>query len=193
MASVSDTKIKSKSLNTTQLLLKAIDFAAIKHKDQRRKDPNKTPYINHPVGVAQIISQEANISDIDILIGAVLHDTVEDTDTTLDEIQDVFGSKIRLIVDEVSDDKLKSKDERKQAQIDKSPFVSYEAKIVKLADKLYNLRDLERQTPRGWTEERVQEYFVWASKVCCSIRGVCKPLDEKLDDIFSNRGIVLSN
>ena len=193
MAAASDMNLKKSgtNLDTTQLLLKAIDFAAIKHKDQRRKDPNKTPYINHPIGVAQIISKEANISDIDILIGAVLHDTVEDTETTLDEIEEVFGSKIRIIVDEVSDDKLKSKEERKQAQIDKSPFVSYEAKIVKLADKLYNLRDLERQTPEGWTEARVQEYFVWASKVCSSIRGVCKPLDKKLDELFTNRDIVL--
>ena len=123
------------------------------------------------------------------MIGAVLHDTVEDTDTTLEEIEDVFGSKLRLIVDEVSDDKNKSKDERKQAQIDKSPFVSYEAKIVKLADKLYNLRDLERQTPEGWTPERVQEYFVWASKVCNGIRGVCNVLDTKLDKMFEKRGI----
>jgi len=190
MAAASNSKMSS-DLNNTQRLLKAIDFAAIKHKDQRRKDPNQTPYINHPVGVAQIISDEAHISDIDILVGAVLHDTVEDTETTLDEIEDVFGSKMRLIVDEVSDDKNKSKEERKQAQIDKSPFVSYEAKIVKLADKLYNLRDLERQTPKGWTEERVQEYFVWASKVCNGIRGTCKILDSKLDEMFVKRNITI--
>lgn len=175
--------------NNIYRLMKSLDFAAIKHKDQRRKDPNQTPYINHPIGVAQIISKEANIVDTDILIAAILHDTVEDTDTTLDEIQDIFGSKIGNIVSEVTDDKALSKEARKQAQIDKSPFVSYEAKIVKLADKLYNLRDLERQTPIGWTEERVQEYFIWASKVCDGIRGVCKPLDSSLDKMFINRGI----
>lgn len=179
------------NLNNLQRFVEAVDFAAVKHTNQRRKDPNETPYINHPIGVAQIISNEANIYNVDILIGAILHDTVEDTDTTLEEIENVFGSKMRSIVSEVSDDKTKSKEERKQAQIDKSPFVSYEAKIVKLADKLYNLRDLERQTPKGWNEERVQEYFVWASKVCNSIRGVCKPLDEKLDEMFVKRGISL--
>jgi len=191
MAAAGDNNIMNNEQNSIHRLLKAFDFAAVKHKDQRRKDPNKTPYINHPIGVAQIISKEANITDPDILIAAVLHDTVEDTDTTLEEIQDIFGSKIKCIVDEVSDDKHKSKEERKQAQIDKSPFASYEAKIVKLADKLYNLRDLERQTPEGWTEERVQEYFVWASKVCNGIRGVCKPLDAALDKMFTNRGIAL--
>lgn len=190
MAAATNNNMMNSEQNNIHRLMKALDFAAIKHKDQRRKDPNETPYINHPIGVAQIISKEANITDTDILIAAILHDTVEDTDTTLEEIQDLFGSKIRNIVFEVTDDKASSKDARKQAQIDKSPFASYEAKIVKLADKLYNLRDLERQTPVGWTEERVQEYFVWASRVCDGIRGVCKSLDKSLDIMFTDRGIL---
>lgn len=128
-------------------VMKAADFAARKHRDQRRKDPQKTPYINHPIGVANILINEGDIDDPVVLQAALLHDTVEDTDTTLDEIEEHFGTKVRGIVDEVSDDKDLSKQERKRLQVVHAPHKSREAKLVKLADKLYNLRDLHRVVP----------------------------------------------
>lgn len=132
-----------------------MNFAAIKHRDQRRKDSKETPYINHPVGVAHILSSEGNITDLDVLMAALLHDTVEDTDTSIDEIENVFGPKIRGIVAEVTDDKSLPKQERKRLQIEHALTASREAKLVKLADKLYNLRDLQKEIPQGWTEVRL--------------------------------------
>lgn len=108
-------------------------------------------------GVANILTSEGNITDLDVLMAAILHDTVEDTETTFQELEDNFGVKIRKIVEECSDDKNKSRMERKRLQIEHAQSSSYEAKLVKLADKLYNLRDLERCRPKGWTE--VCEFF----------------------------------
>ncbi|RHZ87439.1 hypothetical protein Glove_34g93 [Diversispora epigaea] len=135
--------------------LDAIDFAAKKHAFQRRKDVERTPYINHPIGVAKNLA-DACIFDLATIQAAILHDTVEDTDTTFEEIEERFGKEVRDIVDEVTDDKELPYSERKRLQI---------AKAVKLADKLNNLRDMQRSIPVDWTEKRVQEYFQWAKKV----------------------------
>lgn len=137
-----------------KLYTKCINFAAIKHRDQRRKDSKETPYINHPIGVAYILTSEGNVTDLDVVIAAILHDTVEDTDTSFDEIENEFGSKIRDIVAEVTDDKSLPKMERKRLQIEHALTASREAKLVKLADKLYNLRDLQKEIPKEWTEVR---------------------------------------
>lgn len=157
---------------------KCIDFAARKHRDQRRKDPEKTPYINHPIGEIEIsvwpfyvhcikwcfvvvsgvacILAEADIADIKVLMAAILHDTVEDTDTTFDELDEHFGEEVRKIVAECTDDKSLEKQERKRLQIEHAKSISKRGKLVKLADKLYNLRDLERSLPAGWTEVRIK-------------------------------------
>lgn len=137
-----------------KLYTKCINFAAIKHRDQRRSDSKETPYINHPIGVAYILTSEGNVTDLDVVVAAILHDTVEDTDTSFDEIENEFGSKIRDIVAEVTDDKSLPKMERKRLQIEHALTASREAKLVKLADKLYNLRDLQKEIPKGWTEVR---------------------------------------
>ncbi|XP_043934215.1 guanosine-3',5'-bis(diphosphate) 3'-pyrophosphohydrolase MESH1 [Protopterus annectens] len=173
------------------VLLEALDFAAKKHRCQKRKDPEGTPYINHPIGVAKILSHEAGITDITVLQAAVLHDTVEDTNATFSEIEEKFGVLVRQIVEEVTDDKSLPKLQRKQLQIEHAPHCSHQAKLVKLADKLYNLRDLKRSTPVGWTEKRVQEYFVWASQVVKGLRGTQPILEERLDELFKERGIVI--
>ncbi|XP_067829377.1 guanosine-3',5'-bis(diphosphate) 3'-pyrophosphohydrolase MESH1 isoform X2 [Heptranchias perlo] len=173
-----------------QQILEAADFAAKKHKNQRRNDPEGTPYINHPLGVSRILSHEAAITDVVVLQAALLHDTVEDTDTTFAEIEEKFGEKVRSIVAEVTDDKSLLKEERKQRQIEHAPHCSREAKLVKLADKLYNLRDLKRCTPVGWTERRVEEYFIWASQVVGGLRGTNQVLEKSLDALFKERNIL---
>merc|ERR1711953_394455 len=159
-------------MNDTIRIIAATDFAAMKHRDQRRKDAEETPYINHPIGVAQILTEEGGITDADVIIGALLHDTVEDTDTTLDEIEEKFGSRVRHIVDQVTDDKNLPKMERKRLQVENAPKKTKEAKLVKLADKLYNLRDLNRCTPKDWDEERAQNYFIWAKQVVSGLRNL---------------------
>lgn len=161
-----------------------VAFAAEKHRDQRRKDPLKTPYINHPIGVAQILSSEAGIADLDTLMAALLHDTVEDTNTTFNEIEARYGQSVRSIVEEVTDDKSLPKLERKRLQIEHAAGSSPKAKIVKLADKLYNLRDLQLCLPEGWTEDRRQEYYRWAKRVVDNLRGTNEVLEKELYSIF---------
>lgn len=170
-------------------LLFAIDFAAKKHKDQRRKDPDETPYINHPIGVAHSLAHEGKVEDINVLKAAILHDTVEDTDTTIEEVKEVFGPVVAGIVAEVTDEKGLKVAERKRLQVVNAPKKSREAKLVKLADKLYNLRDLDRVTPTGWTKERVEEYFLWAAQVIKGCRGTNELLEKQLDDLFEKHGV----
>ncbi|GJQ69375.1 hypothetical protein Trydic_g6499 [Trypoxylus dichotomus] len=149
-----------------QKVIKCVNFATIKHKDQRRKDIEKTPYINHPIGVAYILTNEANISDLAVVQAALLHDTVEDTNTTFEEIKMHFGIEVHDIVVEVTDDKSLPRQTRRNLQIEHASSSSYKAKLVKLADKLYNLRDLQKSIPVGWSKEAVQEYFEFSKKVC---------------------------
>lgn len=180
-----------------QILVRTADFAARKHTAQKRKD-NLTPYINHPIGVANILANEAGIDDLVTLQAAILHDTVEDTDTSLDELEHHFGRSVRSIVAEVTDDKALDKKERKRLQVVKAPSLSSAAKHVKLADKLYNLRDICRCRPldeRGvepWTERRCQEYFQWAADVVRALgRGTNPTLERLLAEVLSAKGVKL--
>ncbi|KZC09867.1 PREDICTED: guanosine-3',5'-bis(diphosphate) 3'-pyrophosphohydrolase MESH1 [Dufourea novaeangliae] len=169
------------------LVMKCVNFAAVKHKDQRRKDTEETPYINHPIGVANILIQEGNIYDPPVILAALLHDTVEDTDCTFEQIENEFGKEVCGIVREVTDDKSLPKAERKRLQIENASKRSYKAKLVTLADKLYNLRDIEKATPVGWTAERVKEYFKWSKAVIDGCRKTNFTLERELDLIYANR------
>ncbi|XP_064845624.1 guanosine-3',5'-bis(diphosphate) 3'-pyrophosphohydrolase MESH1-like [Oncorhynchus masou masou] len=173
------------------ILLETVNFAAEKHRNQRRKDAEQTPYITHPIGVARILSHEGGITDIEVLQAALLHDTVEDTDTSIGELQIVFGQTVAQLVQEVTDDKALSKEETKRKQVEYAPHASHQAKLVKLADKLYNLRDINRSTPTGWSAERVQEYFVWAAQVVRGLRGTNPALERHLEELFKQRGVEL--
>ncbi|KAJ7416762.1 Guanosine-3',5'-bis(diphosphate) 3'-pyrophosphohydrolase MESH1 [Willisornis vidua] len=170
-------------------LLEAADFAARKHKEQRRKDPEGTPYINHPIGVARILAHEAGVTDVVVLQAALLHDTVEDTDTTFSELELRFGPEVRRVVQEVTDDKALPQAERKRLQVERARGCSARARLVLLADKLHNLRDLNRCTPRGWSAERVQEYFRWAARVVWALRGTSARLEGALQRLFEERGV----
>ncbi len=140
-------------------LLAAIAFATNKHRDQRRKDAAASPHINHPIALANVPANEAEIDDERILIAAVLHDTLEDTETTEQELVRHFGKEIADIVLEVSDDKALPKAIRKQQQIDHAPHISRRAKLVKLADKICNLRDITNSPLHDQSLQRCQEYF----------------------------------
>lgn len=181
-------KCINKDLSKEELLsfvIKCANFAAEKHRNQRRKDVDQTPYINHPLGVANILIQEGNVFEPVVILAAILHDTVEDTDTTFAEIEKEFGSRVCQVVREVTDDKTLPKAERKRLQIEHAPNTSREAKLVKLADKLYNLRDLEKCVPIGWTSERVKEYFKWAKAVVDGCRQTNPALETELDILFA--------
>ncbi|XP_046850828.1 guanosine-3',5'-bis(diphosphate) 3'-pyrophosphohydrolase MESH1-like, partial [Xenia sp. Carnegie-2017] len=148
-------------------------------------NPQQTPYINHPIGVAYILWKEGDVTDIVVLQAAILHDTVEDTDTTFEEIERIFGTEVMNLVKEVTDDKSLPKQERKRLQVEHASASSSKAKLVKLADKLYNLRDLEKATPIEWTEQRVQEYFHWSRRVFQGLKGTNQKLDQELERILN--------
>ncbi|XP_008479896.1 guanosine-3',5'-bis(diphosphate) 3'-pyrophosphohydrolase MESH1 isoform X2 [Diaphorina citri] len=166
-------------------IVKATDFASHKHHFQRRKDPEGTPYIEHPVAVAHILTHLGKVSNPVVIISALLHDTVEDTDTTFEEIEREFGPRVRSVVEELTDNKHMTRDERKRCQILHAPHSSHEAKLVKLADKLHNLRDIERSLPVNWTEERKTQYFNWARDVVQGLRGTNAPIEAELDALFA--------
>jgi len=140
--------------NPALLILNACDFAADKHRSQRRKDKARTPYINHPLTVTRVLANEGGVKDAEILAAAILHDTLEDTETTLDELQREFGVRIAALVAEVTDDKSLPKPLRKQLQIDHAPYKSRGAAVIKVADKICNLRDLAGSPPKRWSEGR---------------------------------------
>ena len=169
------------------LLLKALAFAAHKHRDQRRKDADASPYINHPIALADVLVNEGGVSDVEVVCAALLHDTVEDTATTPQELADAFGPRIARIVAEVTDDKRLPKAERKRLQIEHAPHISREAKLVKLADKLCNLRDVADRPPAGWSLERRQEYFDWARQVIDGLRGTHARLEAAFDAACAGR------
>ncbi|XP_046432501.1 guanosine-3',5'-bis(diphosphate) 3'-pyrophosphohydrolase MESH1 isoform X2 [Neodiprion fabricii] len=169
------------------MVLKCANFAAEKHSNQRRKDAAETPYINHPLGVANILANEGSVYDPIVILAALLHDTVEDTETSFEEIEKEFGETVRKVVAEVTDDKSLPKAERKRLQIENATSRSDRAKLVTLADKIYNLRDIQKSPPLGWSDIRVREYFQWAKKVVDNCRGTNSALENTLDSIFAKQ------
>jgi guanosine-3',5'-bis(diphosphate) 3'-pyrophosphohydrolase len=169
-----------------ELVLRAAAFAAEKHRRGTRKDEEATPYINHPIQLAYILVQ-AGIDDAVVLAAALLHDTIEDTETTLEELQIVFGHEIAGIVAECSDDKRLTKLERKQAQIDHAAHISKRAKLVKMADKIANVNDIHDAPPAGWSVERKREYFDWAKRVVDQMRGTHPALEARFDAEYTRR------
>jgi len=168
------------------LLIKAMSFAAHKHKDQRRKDKEASPYINHPIGLAEVLVNVGDVTDINTICAALLHDTVEDTETTTEELTENFGAEISDIVMEVTDDKSLSREERKQAQIDHAMHLSKQARAVKLADKICNLGDVS-ESPPDWPLERRQQYFDWARNVIDELRGEWSELEAEFDRRYQLR------
>jgi len=160
----------------------ATGFAALKHDGQYRKGEGNTPYIHHPVEVAAILAEVGAVTDTDLLRAALLHDTIEDTQTTSEEIETHFGSRVCSIVLEVSDNKSLQKHERKAAQIEHSPHLSKEAQFLKLADKTSNVHDVAFSAPVDWPAERQLEYFAWAEEVVAGLRGCNAALEALFDE-----------
>jgi len=165
------------------LIVKAASFAAGKHRDQRRKNGD-IPYINHPLGVARLLTEVGGVRDTNVIVGAILHDTVEDTDATHGELVREFGEKIAAIVGEVTDDKALAKVERKRQQVEHAKSMSPEGRLVKLADKLYNLGDLATLPPPSWSLGRIQGYFCWAWTVVHALGDVNEGLQREIDELF---------
>jgi GTP diphosphokinase / guanosine-3',5'-bis(diphosphate) 3'-diphosphatase len=168
-------------------VIRALAFAAHKHRRQRRKDREASPYINHPIDLADILANEAGVVDPVVLCAAILHDTVEDTDTTPAELEACFGAEVRALVAEVTDDKSLPKDERKRLQEEHAPRASFRAQQVKLADKISNLRDLVDRPPATWDLDRKRAYFDWCKRVADGVRGRHAALEALFDAAYQGR------
>ncbi|MEZ4400675.1 MAG: HD domain-containing protein [Kofleriaceae bacterium] len=168
-------------MDATGQLLSALAFAADRHRHQRRKDATASPYINHPIALAEVLWHVGGVRDPVTLVAALLHDTVEDTATSTAELAARFGPEVAATVAEVTDDKSLPKDRRKQLQVEHAPHLSTPAKLVKLADKICNLRDLIDAPPASWPPERRAAYAAWTAQVIDGLRGVCPALEAMFD------------
>ncbi len=167
------------------LLLNALQFATIKHRHQRRKNSEAIPYINHPIEVTTTLWKIGGIREINTLMAALLHDTLEDTNTTEQEILEQFGEEVLSLVKEVTDDINLPKQQRKLTQIETAPYKSIAAKQIKLADKICNIYDIAYSPPCDWSLERRQEYLDWTVKVTAGLRGVNPALENHYDTVLS--------
>jgi GTP diphosphokinase / guanosine-3',5'-bis(diphosphate) 3'-diphosphatase len=166
------------------LLVRAYDFAARKHLMQRRKGIAAEPYVNHLTEVAGLLAEATAGADARLIAGGILHDTLEDTDATREELAAAFGADIAALVAEVTDDKSLKKAERKRLQVENAPKKSARAKMIKLADKTSNLRALAHSPPADWESARKHEYFEWAWAVVAGCRGVNAFLETVFDDAW---------
>ena len=166
-------------------LLDAIAFAAERHRAQRRKDEEASPYINHPIALATLLAGSAGVEDVAVLQAAVLHDTIEDTDTTAEELRARFGPEVAAIVMAVTDDPSLDKARRKELQVERAAQASREVALVKWADKICNLRDMSSAPPAGWSIERRREYFHWAKRVVDRLPQVSPALRAAFDAAYA--------
>lgn len=180
------------SIHDFQRYQKALAFAACKHANQRRKNRQASPYINHPLSLVTVLLQEANVWDMDVLIASLLHDVLEDTATTYDELHEQFGGQVAELVDSVSDDKSLPKQDRKRLQIEHASSSPHRVRLIKLADKICNLRDLLDE-PMDWPLARKQEYFDWAKAVVDEMRGTHPVLEALFDEVYAQRHRLCDN
>ena len=173
------------SIEEVTLLLTALKFSAEKHRHQRRKDQQTSPYINHPIQVAELLWQQGGIRDMVTIVGALLHDTLEDTNTTPAEIEALCGAEVLALVQELTDDKRLPKSQRKRLQIELAPHKSSRAKQVKLADKICNVYDIIHFPPQTWSLERRQEYLKWSEQVVAGLRGINPALESCYDTVLA--------
>ena len=185
MAPPAEADAQSAEPHVTVSLLKALHFAADKHRDQRRKDAESSPYINHPIEVAELLARIGGVTDLVVLQAAILHDTIEDTQTTPDELEIVFGRRVREVVLEVTDDTKIPKEDRKRLQIEHAPHLSVEAKLVKIADKIANVRAVTEGPPAKWSLARRKEYLDWTEQVIAGVRGCNPGLEKFYDDVLA--------
>lgn len=174
-----------RSISDIGLIIQAAHFAADKHRDQRRKGVRNTPYINHPLEVADRLSRVGGIDDPVVLAAAILHDTIEDTQTTRAELAEVFGNDIAALVAELTDEPGLTWQQRKRMEIDHAPHLSRRAKMIKIVDKTCNVSDTISNPPGEWTLSRRRDYLEFAGLVAQGCRGVNDALDNEFDRVMA--------
>ncbi len=168
-----------------QRILAAARFAAEKHVQQKRKGRNQEPYINHLIEVAELIAAGSNVLDTELIMAGFLHDTVEDTGVTLQELEQHFGRDVAGLVAEVTDDKSLPKETRKHLQVQNASKKSERAQTLKLADKISNLRSILASPPIGWGLERQRQYFEWAKEVVSGLTAPNPVLKQEFDKTYN--------
>ena len=179
--------LKGLSPQEQQQLTAVIAYATEMHRGQRRKGRHGEPYINHCLRVASTLSTDGGYNDVVLLSAAILHDTIEDTPATVDDINERFGALIAKVVAEVTDDDRLPYQARRAQQSERAATLSSRAKLVRLADKIDNVRDI-LQRPPSWGIERRQDYVRWASQVIAGLRGI----DAVLEAIFDQAVLEVS-
>jgi guanosine-3',5'-bis(diphosphate) 3'-pyrophosphohydrolase len=174
-----------------QEFLCAAAFAARKHRLQKRKDADASPYINHPIEVAAILASDGGVTDVMTLAAAVLHDTLEDTETTPAELAREFGPAIRDLVQEMTDDRRLPKAIRKAVQVAGAPHLSARAKLIRIADKIANVRDVTHHPPAHWDIARRREYLDWTAQVIAGCRGASAALETLYDRVLQEAWVAL--
>lgn len=169
--------------NPIPAILAAVHFAAQKHANQRRKGRLAEPYINHPIEVAELVSNAPEEPDTNLVIAALLHDTIEDAGVTREELAEHFGPEVADLVAEVTDDKSLPKYEPKRLQIENAPKKSVGAQALQLADKVSNLRSIANSPPVDWDERRKVEYIAWAKRVVDGFTAPNGMLKAQFDDL----------
>jgi guanosine-3',5'-bis(diphosphate) 3'-pyrophosphohydrolase len=155
-------------------LLEALDFAAERHSAQRRKGPDAAPYINHLIEVAMLVAGVGKVQDVEVLIAAVLHDVLEDTPTTAEEVEQRFGARVRGLVEALSDNKSLPRPRRRELTLEALPATEPLVKIIKLADLSSNIKRL----PDTWSQERKLEYLQWSEQAATICSAASQPLAE---------------
>ncbi len=174
-------------------ILKAAHFAADKHRDQRRRGRERSPYINHPIAVAEILTGVGGITDLASIQAALLHDTVEDTNTTPEQLAEQFGDEVMHLVMEVTDDQDLKKEERKRLQIEHARDLSAKAKEIKMADKIANITDIMDSPPEDWDEARRLEYLDWGERVVAGCRDANQRLAQRFDELVTKARSAVMN
>jgi len=169
-----------------QRILTAARFAAEKHAQQKRKGDAQEPYVNHLIEVAQLVAGSSETLDTELIMACFLHDTVEDTGVTLEELRQLFGNDVAGLVAEVTDDKSLPKEKRKKLQVETAPKKSLRAQTLKLADKISNLRSILTSPPADWSLERRREYFDWAKQVIDSLMSPNPLLKADFDQLYAS-------
>ncbi|MEP9351489.1 HD domain-containing protein [Xanthobacter sp. KR7-225] len=163
------------------LAVRALAFATLRHADQRRKGRRGEPYVNHLAEVALLVSEATSGADAALVAAALLHDVVEDQGVTLAEVAATFGADVAHLVAEVTDDKALPPEERKRLQVVHAPALSARGKLLKLADKVANLRSLAEDPPTDWETPRALAYVAWSREVAAGLRGASPALEAAFD------------
>ena len=168
-------------MNGLVTVMKAADAAARWHVDQRRKGARQEPYITHLIEVSSLVAEATEGADHNLIMAALLHDTIEDQGVTREEIAAQFNDDVAGLVCEVTDDKRLPKAERKRLQIEHAPNLTPRAKILKLADKISNLRSSATSPPADWPMQRRRDYMIWTTEVAQGLRGASGLLEQEFD------------